>query len=131
VVKTDRLPVLRQKCDTKSRQLLWSLLLQVFTRCSTSGFLPARAGLVTIRCEAVGTIFVRSSQLTGITGSTFCSIDTLSDPQYIVAAFGAQSASSWPPDERESGANPELPRSGKQERRSSIALAAKLGSDGR
>ena len=26
------------------------------TRCSTSGFLPARAGLVTIRCEAAETM---------------------------------------------------------------------------
>jgi hypothetical protein len=31
--------------------------LQGCTRCSTSGFLPARAGLETIRCEAVGTMY--------------------------------------------------------------------------
>jgi hypothetical protein len=45
-----------EKCDTKSPQLLWSLLLRVFTRCSTSGFLPARAALVTTGCEAAGTL---------------------------------------------------------------------------
>jgi len=41
---------------TRSRENHCGACIQDSTRCSTNGFLPTRAGLVTIWCEAVGTM---------------------------------------------------------------------------
>jgi hypothetical protein len=59
------------------------------------------------------------------TGATSCSIDSSPFPHYIVAAFGERPRPHGPLGKRESGANPELPRSGKQERRSSSSTGRK------